>query len=51
MMNSGCYKCLDRYVGCHSNCKKYKEYKEHLAYLKKCKEKYEKSQKIYRKKY
>lgn len=25
-MKSTCYKCADRYVGCHSECEKYKEF-------------------------
>lgn len=27
-IESGCYNCKERVVGCHANCKKYKEYKE-----------------------
>lgn len=25
-----CYKCTDRVIGCHANCKKYKEYLDDL---------------------
>lgn len=27
MIQSSCYNCKDRYVGCHSKCDRYKEFK------------------------
>lgn len=36
-MHKDCYKCEERYIGCHGNCTKYKKNKEELekkkAYL------------------
>lgn len=29
-VKSNCYKCENRYVGCHSKCEKYKEYRKAL---------------------
>jgi hypothetical protein len=34
-----CYKCEDRFVGCHATCLKYKEYIEELNRIKKLQEK------------
>lgn len=31
---SPCLHCGDRYVGCHSNCKKYEQYKEEIEEIK-----------------
>lgn len=28
-MDSPCYKCLERYIGCHSLCSKYDEYHQY----------------------
>lgn len=29
-MENNCYKCQERYVGCHGKCEKYKAYKVEL---------------------
>lgn len=31
---SSCLNCENRYLGCHSNCEKYKEYKQYLDVIK-----------------
>lgn len=38
MRQSGCLNCKERYLGCHSNCLKYKQYKEELERVKELKE-------------
>lgn len=30
VIESGCYNCKERMVGCHSKCTKYKKYREAL---------------------
>lgn len=31
---SPCYKCKDRQVGCHSNCKRYKAFRKRIEKIK-----------------
>lgn len=33
-MDSPCYKCSLRYLGCHGKCEKYQEYKKELRRVK-----------------
>ena len=33
-MSESCKNCPDRYLGCHSNCDKYKQFKEEIAEIK-----------------
>lgn len=34
MRNSGCYMCDKRYLGCHSECERYRQYKSALDEIK-----------------
>jgi len=38
MMINPCKDCTDRYIGCHSDCDKYKDWKSSLETIKKAKE-------------
>ena len=39
MKTNGCYNCINRKVGCHSECKEYQQYKSTLEKIKEKKKK------------
>ena len=39
-MNSPCYNCDEKYIGCHDSCEKYREYKSNIDEINQAKREY-----------